>query len=223
MKVCVVHNYMALPPQLLTLFQDLAIQNYSAAAIQNFLKTNPIASLLSQALKADLGDERNFQGRISLQRLLAIPEIFGQLLSDPEAHVIIDGFVTSPSEDHREFIAEAINENVEIALKILSENSGNPTSPIVQGYLMIIFHLLRDPESQVGLKTAKFLVRLTKGMQTDTTRDYLFDSELAQKLIKGLLTCEEAVVEIRIFEALVQAGNYSPRLFTLFERLGILQ
>jgi hypothetical protein len=64
------------------------------------------------------------------------------------------------------------------------------------------------------------IIQLAKTMVTDTTRDYLVDSNLAQTTIKQLLSCGDAVVEIRTLETLVHMGNEAPRLYAIFEKHG---
>ena len=57
-------------------------------------------------------------------------------------------------------------------------------------------------------------------MPKEGSLDYLLTGEQSQLLVRELLTCGEAVAEIRTFETLVRMANEAPRLYDAGEKLG---
>jgi hypothetical protein len=151
---------MSFPEDTLLHLKELAIKNYSPEAVIEFLTTHPLDTVLSQALKADFSDDKNFHGKMGLQRLLELPQVFSKLLTEANTRDILEKFVANPHEDHREFIAEAIAKNVDVAVETLNSYQSQPEGPVIQGFIKTLFFLLKDPESQVGLKISKLFTKV---------------------------------------------------------------
>jgi hypothetical protein len=140
--------------------KELAVQSYADESVHQFLGRYPLKGLLEELLRTDLNLDSSFIPKNALQRILEKKEVFLALIADPSLQSVIERFVVSGDEDHREFIAQIISRQVDTAEEVLINNAAQSESPGVVGFLKTIYFLLSDSEPQVGLQVSKFLVKV---------------------------------------------------------------
>lgn len=142
--------------------RDLQVLNYSPEAIQTFLQAFPMNQILTDFLETGLNLDlsKNLIIKDTVSRLLRDNDTFQMLLTEASSKEILQNFVTNKDEFYREIFAECLIQNVEVTKDILILYSDKQSDESIQGYIKIIYYLLRDRESQVGLKITKFIEKV---------------------------------------------------------------
>jgi len=142
--------------------RTLMVLNYKKEAIEAFLAKYPINKLLSSFLEFDetLETSKNMIIRDTIERLLRDNDTFIAIITDSEAKSILQRFITHEDEVFRIIFAETLLYNAEITKGILEQFSDDQGNEDLIGYIKIIYFLLSDELSDVGLKISKLMEKV---------------------------------------------------------------
>ena len=140
--------------------KELAAVNYSDEAVWKFIEDYPVGGLLKTLINVDLAAEKNFQPRVSLQQILSNKRVFIELLNDQNNRILMDQLVSHSYEEQREFVALVVSQNVGASCEILISYAHDQVHPSIGGFIDVVYYLLKDNESEVGLKLSKWFVNV---------------------------------------------------------------
>lgn len=140
--------------------KDLTIKNFPEDDVTQFLKQFPLKGLMYQLMGADLNKPEIYTAKSTIQKILQVGSVFRSLITQPELKSVIEGYITHENEDIREFMALVICHDPQYTIELLEMYSPDLSNPTMKEYINVIYFLLKDPDSAVGLKVTKFLTRV---------------------------------------------------------------
>jgi hypothetical protein len=146
--------------ELTSKMKDLTIKNFPEEDVVQFLKQYPLKGLMYQLMGTDLNNPDIYTAKSTIQKMLQVRPVFHALVTEPELKSVVEDYITHENEDVREFVTLAICHDPQYTLELLEKYSLQTAHPTIQEYLHVLYHLLKDPDSAVGLKITKFLAKV---------------------------------------------------------------
>ena len=142
--------------------RNLSALNYTPEAIKAFLGQYSLQTILRTFLTTDLSRRADsYVITTTVNQLLNDSDTFRIVISDGELKDIVECFLKHENKVYREMLAEAILKNVGTTIEIFELFKETVDNSVIQGYINILYFLLRDPETSVGLKISKFFEKVS--------------------------------------------------------------
>ena len=198
-------------------FYDVQVSNYEPTKLENFFKNRTFYSVFkTMTNNTDKEVEERFIRFIN--RVLEQKKYFEQFMFDqsPDQQKLLT-WLLEQDEEYRDILPTAIWNNIHTVSSALSTCSQEQFGE----YIGVLFTLLNDESSAVGLKTLRTLTKLAK---LSAEHEYkLLNNEYFILQLKQGLEGEDGTNVMRHIDLLVEISNLAEGIFELYKEKGLME